>query len=86
MKTFIYTVQYGRARKYGGCTVTVSVWQIKRNRPEFIGSIDNSSAAWKGERPTACEIISDKTGARMTNGYQLDSDQIQVIELQKFHK
>ena len=86
MKTFIYTLEYGKNTRTGGRPVTVSVWQIKRNKPVFIGSERWNTAAWIGGKSAACRVICEKTSARMADGYRLQSDQINVIELQTFHK
>ncbi len=80
MKTFIYKVITSSSAR--GFNHTIEVYRVKNNQPEYIGYNDRiNTASYRGDRATACHIISEKTGAKMKDGYNLLSDSIQLFEV-----
>ena len=59
MKTYIYTETSSPVR---GMNVCISVWRIKNNRPESLGSSDHHTKAWRGARAQAACIINRVDG------------------------
>ena len=54
MLNYIYTETDSPVR---GSNKQITVWRIKQNKPELVGSSDHTTASWKGARPSACDII-----------------------------
>ena len=80
MLTYIYKAEdYSPVRRYNR---TVTVYRVKNNKPIFVGS-DNkiSSASYKGDIAIANLIISAVDGAKMKNGYDLLSKNIQLFQV-----
>lgn len=79
MKTYIYKAEDKGARGYNR---TITVYRMKNNQPELVGYNDKiDTAGYKGDRAVACNIISDKTGAKMADGYNLLSKNIVIFEV-----
>lgn len=78
MKNYIYLVQHSSKQK--GFNRTVIVYQLKNNKPCYIGTNDRiSTAAYKGDYAIACEIISNVDGHKMDKtGYELLSKSIKL--------
>ncbi len=78
MKTYIYKVINSSTRR--GYNLTIEVYRVIHNVPEFVGYDDKiSTASYRGDYAVACKIISNKTGARMAGGYKLASSNIQLF-------
>jgi hypothetical protein len=77
MKTYIYTIEKMQKGKK-----EINVYRIKNNIPEFIGSKIINTASYKGDKPTACKIISEIDNHKMTNcGYYLRSKNINIYSI-----
>ena len=58
------------------------MYRIKNNTPEYIGYNNHiNTASYRGDRATACHIINKETGAKMKDGYNLASKNIQLFEI-----
>ena len=49
MKTFMYVEEFHRPnRTYGGAKVGLKVYQVKQNKPEFLGRVEYHTGATMG--------------------------------------
>lgn len=55
MKSFIYT-KSERSAKYGS-NVTLSVYYVKNNTPQFIGSASYNTGSYRGEDHEAANVL-----------------------------
>lgn len=55
MVRFVFTEERVSGRGYD--TIYITVWQLKNNKPYFVGRVERSSGSWKGDMGEACEII-----------------------------
>ena len=79
MKTYIYKVTRSSASR--GHNLTVEVYRVKNNKPIYLGCNDKiNTAAYKGERPCAAQLIADIEGFKF-EGYNLTSKNIQLFEV-----
>ena len=81
MKTYIFKVTTNSTVR--GYNRTVDVYRVKNNRPVFIGyNAEISTASYKGDYAIACQIVHDRTGAKLKpGGYDLLSKNIQIFQV-----
>jgi hypothetical protein len=60
MRTYIFNETDGSPRR--GCHVVITVWRIRKNRPELVGHAHHNPASWRGGRAEAQNIIHDHDG------------------------
>lgn len=80
MPTFIYVVKGSGKRGYD---ISVAVYRVINNIPEFIGVSDHQTASWRGARGEAMEIIHKKEGYQFkrynSGGYGFVRKDINII-------
>ena len=70
MKTYIYTKEGKWSRTYGNSKLTFSVYQVKKNKPVFIGQAYANSASYRGDESTVMNyLIEQKLIAKKNYGY-----------------
>ena len=81
MKTYIYTAI--KESPLRGCNRTITVYQVKRNRPELVAVInDINTATYKGDYTIACEAIAKEDGHKLNDdGFGLKNSKIKVWQL-----
>ena len=79
MKKFIYVVVKLNHSTKNPINRIVTVYELKRNEPYFVGSQSFSSGMTNGEYAQACKVISEVQGHQLTKcGYFLKSKDIKV--------
>lgn len=74
MKSFFATKTSGKVRRMGTYTLTFSVYQITKNLPVYIGTVEASSGSYKGDESCVMNYIAN-TGlipAKYKEGYYRD--------------
>jgi hypothetical protein len=80
--SFFFTVTPNDSRKIqSGTKLDIKVWQIVDNMPEFVGMETVYTASYRGDMPTAHNIISYTLGYEMRDSYHLMDNTITVIRL-----
>ena len=71
MKTFIIT-NTKKSIKYGW-RISINIYRVKNNYPEFLGSTEHNSGSYRGNHPEVCNwLVENKylpKKARTENGY-----------------
>jgi hypothetical protein len=81
-QSFVFTVTQNTSRKtQSGNKKDIKVWQIVDNLPVFVGIETICTASYKGDIPTANNIISHNLGYEMRDGYYLMDNTIMVNQL-----
>ena len=86
MKTYFWKYSTSDKRGYNR---NISVYEQNKDKSfSFIGSKDVSTASYKGDYATACEVLSKNKGHKLDKGnnwqgagYSLASKNIKLIEL-----
>lgn len=55
MKTFIFTKEYKKSTY--GSKVTTKVWQIKNNKPVYVGETNYNTQSYRGHDHEAMQVI-----------------------------
>ena len=58
-KNFVYTYRENNASPYN--KYHIAVYEIKKNKPVFVGDTEGSRGSWKGERGEVKDLIFKKT-------------------------
>ena len=77
MPSYIFVKKPASVRGY---TYSIVVYKIVNNKPEFLGSKDVNAASFKGDTPTAHNIIAEKENFK-TDGYFIKRKDVFVREV-----
>jgi hypothetical protein len=81
METKVYYFKVIDSSKKRGYNKTISVYAIGDDfKPEYIGEKHINTASYRGDKPTAVNILSELYGYK-TDGYMLLEDGINLYEI-----
>jgi len=79
MKTYIFKQLDSSTKR--GCNVTIEVYRMINNKPKYVGCSYHNTWSWYGAKAQACQIIAKEDGHKLHDSYNLESKDIQVLEL-----
>ena len=81
METKVYYFKVTDSSKKRGCNRTISAYAIGNDfKPEYIGERHINTASYRGDKPTAVNILSELYGYK-TDGYKLLEDGVKLYEI-----
>ena len=81
METKVYYFKVINSSKKRGCNKTISVYAIGDDfKPEQIGETHINTASYRGDKPTAVNMLSELYGYK-TDGYILLEDGVKLYEI-----